>query len=255
MKNFICISILCLSLFQSCFAQSANADSKLIRRSKKAYSQLDWKKAERLFKKARERENLEDDVSSQIYYANILFAKKDYEKSRNLYHSILSNLAANDDKRSFLQQGISRSQKNIEYQRKLKEPRLDIEKELKSGIIKLDSYDKITSLDQMVVYPGCESSADQKATDRCLHYYLNDLISYNFRKNILTDLGLPTSLVMYLDFKVMTDGVLKDIEVYSVHPTVELEAIRILKGAPKLEPAVISGKPIAVLENFHVHLY
>lgn len=177
-----------------------------------------------------------------------------FDKSRKLYYKILSDLDVNDERRTFLQSGIARSQSHIRNEVALKQPKIKFEEEIENGLVTLDSFEKISSLDQMVTYPGCENKSDQKATDSCLHYYIIDLITYNFDKAILKDLGLPEFLVLYLYFKVMPDGTLENVEVYSIHPLIELEGIRILRGMPILEPAIVNGQPIAVKEYLHVHL-
>ncbi|BAO56287.1 hypothetical protein [Nonlabens marinus] len=247
--------ILLMALIHKGHAQSIDLNSRLFQRSKAAYGELDLKKAKRLCLKAMEKDDLKEQPDAQLLLANIYFAEKAFDESRKLYYKILTGLDITDDRRTFLQNAISRSQKNINHIKDLKVPKQSFEGEVASGIVNLNNFEKVTSLDSMVIYPGCSVYEDQKTTDKCFHYYVNDLISFNFDKTILKDIGINVPTVIYPFFTVTNEGTLSDIEVYAAHPLLELEGIRILREMSKLKPATVNGKPIAVKESMHVHIW
>jgi hypothetical protein len=236
------------------YSQSLNINSRLFERSKAAYAELDLKKAERLCLKAMDKDDLNDHPDAQLLLANIYFAQKSFDDSKKLYYKILSNLDIVDSRTIFLQNAISRSQKNLKHMEQLRAPRLEFEEEVVTGIVNLNDFEKITSLDSMAVYPGCEDSKDQKTTDKCLHYFLHDLITFNFDKKVLKEIGMNVPVVIYTFFTITNEGALTDTEIYAPHPLLELEGMRILRGIPKLVPAKVNGNAIAIKESMHVHI-
>jgi protein TonB len=53
---------------------------------------------------------------------------------------------------------------------------------------------------------------------------------------------------VYLSFLVQKDGTITHVVVEkSVHPSLDAEAIRVLRYAPKWNPATSNGKPVVIL--------
>ena len=102
-------------------------------------------------------------------------------------------------------------------------------------------------LERVPVYPGCEEELTNKRRKRCMSQNVNNLIMSNFNKKLAANIGLsPGKKRIFVMFKIDKKGNVKAIKTRGPHPILEVEAKRVIKMLPKLQPGYQRGKPVIV---------
>lgn len=100
-------------------------------------------------------------------------------------------------------------------------------------------------VDQVPVFPGCEnlSNVDQKDC-------MSKNISMHVNKNFNTNIGKENRLVgiqrIIVIFKIDSEGNITDVRSRAPHPTLEAEAIKVIKTLPTMIPGEHKGKKVNV---------
>lgn len=99
-------------------------------------------------------------------------------------------------------------------------------------------------LERVPTYPGCEGVASNAERKKCLEQNILKYISSEFvYSQKARDMGIQGKL--YIKFIFEKDGSISNIEVIrGVDPLLDSEAIRVLRGLPKVEPAKQRGVPV-----------
>ena len=123
-----------------------------------------------------------------------------------------------------------------------------IEENITSTIPKIQQTTKNTDVATAIqrtnpIFPGCETSKNEK---RCLSAKVQKMILNNFDTSLLSVLEGKTHQRLHVAFKIAEDGMVTAIKVRAPHPDLEEEAIRVMKLCPRLAPAKIDDKSVAV---------
>jgi tetratricopeptide (TPR) repeat protein len=250
-------AFLFIILFYNVSAATAWQDSirsRHLKRAEKLYEKFEFKRALRQCKRKIDKHDLDNNSYALQLLADIYYANGEFENARDTYYQALKVLDGLGSQSQTIQQNIVRSKLRMEQANNRSIGSTDFNQEVEQGLIVLDDTLKISRLDSMVRYPECDQNKDPMTVDDCLHYYINDLITYNFNKKLRSLLSRKRYGFIGGRFTINKNGTVSNIEIFSHHPQFELEAIRILKGMPLLEPAMFNGEPIAVKEFLHVHL-
>ena len=106
-------------------------------------------------------------------------------------------------------------------------------------------YD-ILSVEEVPVFPGCESEATNKERRDCMSDKVNRLVGRTFDSSLGSELGLSGLHRIYVSFKIDKDGKVNIIGARGPHPKLEEEAIRVVKKFPDMIPGRMGGKPVGV---------
>ncbi|WP_242083243.1 energy transducer TonB [Aestuariivivens sediminis] len=97
------------------------------------------------------------------------------------------------------------------------------------------------------IYPGCENLGFN-GSRKCLSDNISALMTTFFDVTSTKKLGLPKGAMFEASviFKVNKKGEIVDVRVRGLTNELEIEAIRVLKMLPKLEPGFQRGRPVTV---------
>ena len=100
-------------------------------------------------------------------------------------------------------------------------------------------------IDQVPVFPGCEglSKEEQK---KCMSKNISKLVGENFNTKLANEFGLTGRQRINVIFKIDTEGNITDVRSRAPHPSLEDEAIRVIKALPKMIPGEQNGKKVNV---------
>ena len=100
-------------------------------------------------------------------------------------------------------------------------------------------------IDQVPVFPGCEglSKEEQK---KCMSKNISKLVGENFNTKLANEFGLTGRQRINVIFKIDTEGNITDVRFRAPHPSLEDEAIRVIKTLPKMIPGEQNGKKVNV---------
>ncbi len=112
-----------------------------------------------------------------------------------------------------------------------------------------DSLIFLEKADRPPVFPGCELFTDSEALLRCFDAQLGSFLGENL--NYPPDARAKNEQgTVYLEVIIDSSGHIVDIRNTKpenrIHPSLEKEAIRVMRKLPVMKPAVHEGKPVAV---------
>ncbi|MFI1745133.1 M56 family metallopeptidase [Thalassobellus sediminis] len=100
-------------------------------------------------------------------------------------------------------------------------------------------------IEQVPVFPGCEnmSNAEQK---KCMSKSISRFVNINFNTELATKLNLKGRQRINVIFKIDREGNITGVRSRAPHPSLEEEAIRVIKTLPKMIPGKQKGKTVNV---------
>ena len=102
------------------------------------------------------------------------------------------------------------------------------------------------NIEQVPVYPGCESVLGNKGQKKCLNKKIAEFVFKNFNTELANDLGLSGRQKIYVMFKIDKSGQVIDTRSRAVNAQLEKEAIRVISKLPKMTPGYQRGKAVIV---------
>ncbi|WP_083477108.1 M56 family metallopeptidase [Lacinutrix algicola] len=102
------------------------------------------------------------------------------------------------------------------------------------------------NIDQVPVYPGCDTSLSNKDQRVCFSDKLRELVFSDFNLDLGKSLGLVGKQKIFVDFTINKQGDIVDVKAKAEHPELEIEGKRVVNLIPKLEPGKIDGKAVSV---------
>lgn len=109
-----------------------------------------------------------------------------------------------------------------------------------------DSEVPFALIEQVPVFPGCESGITNAEKKNCMNTKLNAFIGRNFNTELASSLNLDGDVHIRSFFKINTSGKIVDIKVRAPHPELEAEAKRVISMIPNLIPGEQRGKKVTV---------
>jgi protein TonB len=97
------------------------------------------------------------------------------------------------------------------------------------------------------VYPGCESAGDNKARLKCMSDKLSHLVQKKFDTDIASENGLSGKQRIFVQFKILKNGEVKFMDSKAPHKSLEKEAERLASKIPAMKPGIQNGRAVEVL--------
>ncbi len=105
----------------------------------------------------------------------------------------------------------------------------------------------IIGVEQVPIYPGCESAKTNDERRACMSDKLSTLIKKKFDTNIASELGLFGIQKIYVQFKIDQTGKVTEIISRAPSKRLEGEAQRVLMQVPQMVPGKQRHKPVSVM--------
>ena len=124
---------------------------------------------------------------------------------------------------------------------------LKTEKEeyIETASIDDESFSFVT-IDQVPVYPGCDTLLSNKDQRKCFSENVNKLVRQNFNLDLGKKLGLTGKVRIYVRFIIDKEGNIETIQTRAPHPELEKEARRIVKLIPQVKAGQHAGDLVKV---------
>ncbi|WP_108802223.1 energy transducer TonB [Aquimarina sp. Aq107] len=106
--------------------------------------------------------------------------------------------------------------------------------------------------DNQVIHPECGETGNEKKDKQCLNEKVKKFINRNFDVKIAKNLGLQGVNRIYVRFIISKCGNIINVESRGPHPTLEKEAIRVVKMLPKMRPAKLDGDNVNVFYSLPI---
>jgi hypothetical protein len=168
--------------------------------------------------------------------ANIEFAREDFEAARKSYATCIKLTDAKDPNLEYALIGLERSEERLRY--------------LKNASDNTKVKDALSIqfqiVDQVPIYPGCEMKSTTQSQKSCMQEQLAKQIKRRYNTEVSKETGLFGNIKIECFFTIGDDGKIKDINVQSLNPQFENEALRLLKDLPQMKPGEQSGKAVDV---------
>lgn len=168
-----------------------------------------------------------------------------------LYTSCASYKNKNKEKELSLIEQIDQLKDAIEAKEEItleeeKQAMIDLSKVLnKTKYINSDDV-PFGVIDQVPVFPGCESLTTNDAKKACISQSVAKHVNKNFNTKLATELGLTGRQRINVIFKIDTEGNVINVRSRAPHPDLEEEAIRVIKTLPKMIAGEHNGKQVNV---------
>ena len=102
------------------------------------------------------------------------------------------------------------------------------------------------------IYPGCENETNNESRKLCMSDKISDLVKKNFKNELAGDLGLTGIQRIFVQFKIDENGKVANVQARAPHPSLEKEAIRVVKLLPTMTPGKQRDKPVGVLYSLPI---
>lgn len=110
----------------------------------------------------------------------------------------------------------------------------------------------IIGVEQVPIYPGCESAQTNKARIKCMNEKLTSLVQRKFNTELAAGLGLEGTQRINVLFKIDPKGNIIDIQTRAPHHELEQEALRLAGKIPAMKPGMQRDKPVTVMYNLPI---
>jgi len=134
------------------------------------------------------------------------------------------------------------------YEIKLVAKPLKKQKNYKSFSLQRDfgqDYEEV-EFDRYVIHPDCRETGKSKKDSRCLKGKIVKFVNNQFDTEIGKRLNLNGIYTIYVRFKISRCGNVIGVQSRGPHPSLEEEAIRVVKMLPKMKPASVDGENVNV---------
>lgn len=101
-------------------------------------------------------------------------------------------------------------------------------------------------IENVPVFPGCESQKSNDAKRQCMSDKISDFVNKKFNTELAGELGLSGKQRISVMFKIDKTGDITSIMARAPHPGLEKEAKRVIGLLPKMLPGKQRGKAVTV---------
>ncbi|WP_407556067.1 hypothetical protein [Winogradskyella sp. 4-2091] len=99
-------------------------------------------------------------------------------------------------------------------------------------------------VENVAIYPGCESFKSNKALKKCTNEKVNKIILDNFDINLANNIGLSGEQIILVKFEVDIYGYVSIVSIKAPHHVLRIETERVMRELPKFKPAMQFGKAV-----------
>lgn len=113
-------------------------------------------------------------------------------------------------------------------------------------------------IDQVPTFPECEDMNDREAQKFCVSQKIANQVNENFDTSLGKELGLSGVNRVVVQFRIDEQGSIDDARARAIVSDVEAreklqaEAVRVIKGLPKMNPGIQNGKPVSVMYSLPI---
>ncbi|MGY5848817.1 M56 family metallopeptidase [Salegentibacter sp. F14] len=107
-------------------------------------------------------------------------------------------------------------------------------------------------IDEVPVFPGCESLTDQEERKKCMSSGIADFVNSNFKVKEMrefAEIGLNRVIVQ---FKIDDAGRIAEAKARAKSPELEAEALRVINALPQMQPGKQQGKEVGVMYSLPI---
>ncbi|GAA0871479.1 hypothetical protein GCM10009117_06250 [Gangjinia marincola] len=112
----------------------------------------------------------------------------------------------------------------------------------------------IVVVEEVPIFPGCETMTDNKGRIQCLSENITSIIQKYFNADLGADLGLKGEHVIYTTFSIDQQGEVVKIKARAPHKKLEEEAKRVISKIPVMTPGNHNGNAVEVLYSVPIRL-
>ncbi len=117
----------------------------------------------------------------------------------------------------------------------------------KEVVLDSDGNVPFAVIDEVPVFPGCESLATNEERKECMSQRISKFVNRNFNTGLGKELNLTDVNRIFVSFEIDKNGLITNLRSRSPHPDLGNEAERVIKLLPKMLPGKQDGKPVNVL--------
>ena len=110
----------------------------------------------------------------------------------------------------------------------------------------------ILAVEQVPVYPGCESLKTNIDKRACMEQKLAKLIDRKFDREIASNYGLSGVQKIYVQFKIDKSGNVVDVKTRAPHKALAKEAEKVINKVPQMQPGKQAQKPVNVIYSLPI---
>ncbi|OUS00388.1 hypothetical protein A9Q86_10475 [Flavobacteriales bacterium 33_180_T64] len=105
----------------------------------------------------------------------------------------------------------------------------------------------LTATESIPIYKDCENRTTNLDKKKCMSEKVGQLIQSNFNTILDKNANLnPGMISISVIFKINKQGNVVDVKAKGPHPSIEKEAVRVIKMIPQMTPGMLDGKPVKV---------
>ncbi|MDH7448003.1 peptidylprolyl isomerase [Aquimarina sp. 2201CG14-23] len=108
------------------------------------------------------------------------------------------------------------------------------------------------AVDKVPTTEKCKDLTDKELIKKCVSDEISQFVNRNFNIKIAEEIGLSGINRIYVRFKINTEGQIVDIQSRAPAPELELEATRVIKLLPKMNPGESKGEKVNVLYSLPI---
>ncbi len=107
------------------------------------------------------------------------------------------------------------------------------------------------TIDRVPIYPDCTGTVNEELK-KCMSEKIMKFVQKEFNIETTKNLGLVGKHRISVQFKINKNGNVTNVRARAPHPTLELEAMRVINKLPKMKPGEQDGKTVAVLYSLPI---
>lgn len=109
-------------------------------------------------------------------------------------------------------------------------------------------------VEQVPIYPGCESYSSRDDLKNCMSEKLGNLVSKKFNSDVASDLGLSGKQNIYVQFTIDKTGNVTKIKARAPHYRLENEAVKVINKIPQMVPGKQRDQNVEVIYTLPIRL-
>jgi|GEM_PF-6386426 len=246
MKSLGITSLFLIFSFHSGYSQKSTETKALLLNAEQAYINQKFDRAKEVFERATYEYDGKIDSEDFLLLGNIQFALKDFENARVSYFNFLKNLEVGDKRRDAAQISITRATQRMKIANQEIQDKADPKPKEKRTVAKPQIPQDYTIKERVPIYPGCEKFESNEQLKSCMTSAINQSIRSHFQKGLISSIGFGGSILIETKFTIDGNGKFTNIGASSLHPFLEIEAIRVISQLPQVQPAIQRDLPVSI---------
>ncbi|CAM4250374.1 M56 family metallopeptidase [Gillisia limnaea] len=107
-------------------------------------------------------------------------------------------------------------------------------------------------IEEVPVYPGCENLGSNEEKKKCMSEKITEHVNKNFNTGLGKELNLSGKNRVIVQFKIDKNGNITDVRSRAPHPSLEVEAERVINSLPAMEPGKQRGEEVGVMYSLPI---